>query len=75
MAGITLEQAQAQLEKYLEAETAVLANQEYEIAGRRLKRADLQSIQIGIKTWDARVKQLSGPASLRRRNYTVRMGC
>ncbi len=74
MAGITLEQAQAQLDKYLEAEAAVLANQEYEIAGRRLKRADLASIQIGIKAWDGRVKQLSDRATGRRRSYTVRMG-
>jgi hypothetical protein len=71
MAGITLENAQAQLDLYLEAERAVLLNQEYEIAGRRLKRADLESIQIGIKSWDARVKQLAGVACGRRRNRTI----
>lgn len=74
MAGITLEQAQTQLDQYLEAERAVLANQEYEIGGRRLKRADLESIQVGIRAWDTRVKQLSDRANGRRRSYTVRMG-
>ena len=36
MAGITLEQAEAQLASYLAAETKVLAGQSYEIAGRKL---------------------------------------
>lgn len=58
MAGITLAQAQAQLDAYLAAETAVLSGQAYEIAGRKMTRADLAAIQIGIKTWDARVKEL-----------------
>ncbi len=48
MAGLTLAQAQAQLDAYLAAETAVLGGQEYEIGGRRLRRADLRSIQQGI---------------------------
>jgi predicted metal-dependent hydrolase len=34
MAGITLAQAQAQLDAYLAAEVAVLGSQSYEIAGR-----------------------------------------
>jgi hypothetical protein len=42
MAGITLAQAEAQLALYLAAEEAVLANQSYEIAGRKLTRADLE---------------------------------
>lgn len=59
MAGITLAQAQQRLDEYLAAEAAVLANQEYEIAGRRLKRANLSEIQSGIDIWDNRVKRLS----------------
>lgn len=59
MAGITQAQAQAQLDAYLAAETAVLLNQEYTIAGRKLVRADLASIQAGIKLWDERVKSLA----------------
>lgn len=63
MAGITLAVAQARLDEYLAAEAKVLANQEYEIAGRRLTRANLREIRLGIDLWDARVKQLSRRAS------------
>ena len=59
MAGITLAQAQARLDAYLAAELAVLGGQEYEIAGRRLRRADLREIRAGIAQWDQRVKDLS----------------
>ena len=59
MAGITLAQAQARLDAYLAAELAVLGGQEYEIAGRRLKRADLKEIRAGIDVWERRVKDLS----------------
>lgn len=59
MAGITLAAAQARLDAYLAAELAVLGGQEYEIAGRRLKRADLREIRAGIAAWDQRVKDLS----------------
>lgn len=59
MAGITLAQAQTQLDAYIAAETAVLAGQEYKIAGRMLKRADLDMIQNGIAIWNRRVQQLS----------------
>lgn len=59
MAGITLAQAEAQLAAYLAAETAVLSGQSYEIANRRLTRADLATIQEGIKIWSTRVDTLS----------------
>jgi hypothetical protein len=71
MAGITLAQAEAQLALYLAAEEKVLAGQSYEIAGRRLARADLEFIQAGITTWDARVKQLDGLALGRGRARTI----
>jgi hypothetical protein len=74
MAGITLAQAEAQLALYLTAEEKVLSGQEYEIAGRKLKRADIDVIQQGIKTWDERVKQLSASASGRGRMRTVVVG-
>lgn len=74
MAGITLAQAQAQLESYLAAETTVLSGQSYEIAGRKLTRADLRTIQAGIDAWNERVKQLAGTARGRRRSRTVVMG-
>ncbi len=59
MAGITLTVAQARLDQYLAAELAVLSGQEYEIAGRRLRRADLREIRDGIQQWDQRVKSLA----------------
>jgi len=71
MAGITLSQAQAQLEAYLAAEQAVLTNQSYEIAGRKLTRADLAAIQVGIRSWNARVVDLSGAARGRSRRRTI----
>jgi hypothetical protein len=74
MAGIRLEQAQAQLDAYLEAELAVLKNQSYEIAGRKLTRADLKSIQSGIKSWSDCVSALTTRANGRRRNRTIVVG-
>lgn len=72
MAGITLAQAQAQLDAYLAAEVAALANKSYEIAGRKLTRQDLAQIQQGITLWSGRVSQLS--ASGRGRSRTVTVG-
>jgi hypothetical protein len=71
MAGITLEQAQTQLAAYLAAETKVLANQSYEIAGRKLTRANLGEIREGIKHWDDQVKHLSAVASRGRSSRSV----
>lgn len=60
MAGITLEQAQTQLDLYLEAEAAVLRNQAYSMPdGRTLTRANLREIRDGVDIWDARVKRLA----------------
>lgn len=70
--GLTLAQAQAKLEEYLAAETAVLASQRYVINGRELWRADLKEIQTGIKTWDARCKELGMRQSGRGRMRVVR---
>ena len=67
MAGIDQATAQAQLDKYLAAETAVLANQSYEIAGRKLTRADLAQIQAGIEVWNRRVLDLASRSSGRGR--------
>jgi len=63
MAGITLAIAQAKLDAYLAAETAVLSGQKYEIEGRMLQRANLNEIQAGINAWDQRVKRLSARAA------------
>jgi len=65
-AGITLEQAQARLTAWLEADAAVASRQEYEIetgnGRRRLKSADAAEIRQNIDYWDAKVKSLT-PAS------------
>ena len=74
MAGITLAQAEAQLAAYLAAETAVLGNQSYEIAGRRLTRADLATIQEGIKLWSARVDTLAASSAGTGRTRTIVLG-
>ncbi len=67
MAGLTLAQAEAQLAKYIDAETKVLGGQAVEVDGRRMTRADLEAIQAGITSWDARCKSLSATAAGRRR--------
>lgn len=77
MAGITLEQAQAQLAAWLAASTAVARNQEYEIdtgnGRRRLKRADAAEIRQQITFWEGKVQALT-PVSAggrRRTRYVV----
>lgn len=74
MSGITLAQAQAQLDAYLAAETAILSGQEYEIAGRKLRRADLTAVQNGITLWNRRVRELSVRASGRSRAARITLG-
>jgi hypothetical protein len=71
MPGITVAQAQEHLDAYLAAEIKVLAGQSYEIAGRKLTRADLAEIRAGIDTWNERLANLSSRASGRGRAYTV----
>ncbi len=63
MAGITLVQAQAQLDAYLAAETKILIGQRVVLDGQDLTRAHLEFVQAGISAWDARVKALSAQSS------------
>jgi len=74
MAGITLAQAQSQLDAYIAAETKVLSGQSYEIDGRSLTRANLNEISKGIEIWDRRVKELSAKSGGRGRSVTVNPG-
>lgn len=77
MAGITLEQAQAQLDLWLQASTAVSAGQEYRIdtgnGSRSLRRADAAEIRQQIEFWDQKVKSLTPALSggRRRTRYVV----
>jgi hypothetical protein len=71
MAGITLAQAQAQLDAYLAAETAALARKSYTINGRSMTFQDLPAIQSGIQLWSGRVSELSMRATRRGRSATL----
>lgn len=71
MAGITLEQAQARLQEYLDAETAVLAGQAWALGGQQLTRANLADIQAGIKVWDERCKALAAAPAVGGRGRSV----
>lgn len=59
MAGITAEQAEAQLTAWLAASTAVSQGQAYTIGSRSLSRANAREIREQIQFWDAKVKELS----------------
>lgn len=72
MAGITLAQAQARLDEYLAAEAAILSGQSYRIGERQLTRANLADIQMGIKTWDARITEISAKSGGRARAVVPR---
>jgi len=69
MAGITLEQAQQQLDAWMLASIKVSKGQAYEIEGRRMTRANLAEIQQSISFWDLKVKSLT---PTRRRGARVR---
>ncbi len=71
MAGVDLTQAQAMLAAYIAAELAVLKNQAYEIAGRRLTRANLKEITDGRRYWEGQVALAARSASGRSRGRTI----
>jgi hypothetical protein len=71
MSAISPAIAQQQLDAYLAAETAVLLNQSYEIAGRKLTRANLKDIQEGIELWSQRLTTAQAQAAGRGRTRTI----
>jgi hypothetical protein len=72
MAMTQLEQAQSRLAAYLVAETAILANQRYQIADRELQRAPLEFVQKQIEKLNAEIATLSTTNSGRpRTRYAV----
>lgn len=71
MTGITLAQAQSQLEAYLAAEQKILLGQKVAIDGQELTRANLDAVQAGITAWDARVKSLTASRRGRMRTISV----
>ncbi|PTR17488.1 hypothetical protein C8R31_101652 [Nitrosospira sp. Nsp2] len=72
MAGITLVQAEAQLALWIDADTAVASGQEYQIAGRTLRRTDAAEISNKIDYWNKWVQRLSsgGNGGMRIRGVT-----
>lgn len=58
-AGITLVQANEQLEAWLQASISVSSGQAYSIAGRALTRANAAEIRTNITYWDNMVKRLT----------------
>lgn len=71
MAGITVDQAQAQLDAWLAASTAIAASQSYTITvegnTRTLTRANASEIVKMIAFWEAKVASLTRSASGRSR--------
>ncbi|AWI57175.1 DUF6148 family protein [Sinorhizobium fredii] len=67
MAGITLAQAQAQLDLWLNADAAVARKQSYSIAGRSLTLADASDIRANIEYWNSMVQKLTAAATGRGR--------
>jgi hypothetical protein len=59
MAGITLEQAQAQLDAALTAALDVKANKTVEYNGRKVMKQDLDQINRDIDYWNNQVRMLS----------------
>ena len=77
MAGITKEQAEAQLNAWLAASEAVALGQSYTIStdsgSRSLTRANAQEILRQVQFWDMRVKRLSR-GGIRVRGVTISHG-
>ena len=72
MAGITLEQAQAQLAIWVAADAAVASGQSYSIKDRSLSRADAAEITRKIDYWNGWVVKLTQRSSgVRRTRYGV----
>lgn len=71
MAGITLAQAEAQLARWLEADSAVAQGQSFTIEGRSVTKADARAITEKIRFWEGKVAQLSRAASGRSRTRYV----
>lgn len=75
--GTPLEQVKQRLQQYLDAEARILQSQEYQVGGastgRRNRRADLESVQAGIRECNAEIARLESAAQSRgRRTFRLR---
>ena len=65
--GITLQQAQAHLDTWLAADTAVSSGQVVEINGRHLTKVNAREIRENINYWENKVNRFSrGGVGIRR---------
>lgn len=66
-----IELAQQRLQAYLDAELKILQSQEYQVGNgntaRKTRRADLESVQAGIREARAEIAQLQAAATRSRR--------
>ncbi|MBN9411349.1 MAG: hypothetical protein J0H69_19565 [Burkholderiales bacterium] len=73
---MTLEELRARLAAYLEAETKILAAQEYVVGqgstARRLTRADLGEVRAEIQRLSAQISQLEAATQRARRTVYLR---
>jgi hypothetical protein len=72
MSSVTIAQAKEMLNKYIEAEKAVLLNQSYTIGTRTYTRANLSAVRKGRTEWQKAVNQLSGNGGMRVRRVLFR---
>lgn len=70
MQGMTLAQAQAQLQNWLDADAAVSRGQAYTIGQRQLTRADAAVITEKIIFWEGKVRDLTQNTRFARRGIT-----
>ena len=59
MAGYTLEQAQQQLQLWLDADATVATRQSYSVGGRTLTSANASEITSKIQFWSGEVEKLT----------------
>lgn len=72
MAGVTLAQAQEQLDAWLAASLAIAqGNQSYTIGQRQFTKADAGEIRRQVEFWEARVERLSAGSRGPRVRYVV----
>ena len=60
MAGVSLTNAQTNLDKWVSASEALAGNQSYSINGRSLNRANVDEVLKMIAYWEKRVAILAG---------------
>lgn len=74
MSAFTLLQAQTQLNAWIAADSAVATGQSYEIAGRRLVRANAAEITDKINFWAAKVTDITNAGAGRSRSRSISVG-